>query len=436
MIRVAVPLALAAALLTPAVLAAQTAPEAASLAARELMAGATKGNAKLTTVLVTPAPNDDAPAVQFWSSLTRALANEQGIAVVDREAVIAALNEAALGSTPPDSALADMAGAFGAQAIVTGTVERVGATYAAHLRLVLVGTGQVLASVKAAFSDSGATPSLEAQSLASQLRRLADRVAKGLDRLEGDLRYQRIAVLPFEEVGGTTRDKQLGLLVAAELMTALQRDHGVMLVERSQLAKVIDELALGQSGLVDPAQSTEVGRLAGAQALVLGSVSEAGDRYSVNARIVGALDGQVKAAEQVDLPAGDLVALSSEAVVLRSRAGAVYRSILLPGWGQLYNREPIKAGLFVGGEVAAAGLALTFHLLGDGYRSDYTKLGAGEQERMDRLVGQAEANYSRRNWLLITLAVIHGANILDALISGKSFDSALPGQTGAFGFAF
>ena len=70
--------------------------------------------------------------------------------------------------------------------------------------------GEVLAAATVSFGDSADTSDVEAKTLRAQLRRLADRIAKGLDRLEGESRYQRFAVMPFEESGTNTSENQLG----------------------------------------------------------------------------------------------------------------------------------------------------------------------------------------------------------------------------------
>jgi len=416
---------------------AQTAPPLA----KELMQALKKSmKAPPSTVMVTPfrLPAGDALAAQFVSELLRALKVSEGVNVVDEVSVKAALNEAALGEGAVDGVLTDVAGAFGAQALVSGSIDKQEGSYFVNVRAIVVATGVVVASAKATFGVTSERAGIEANTLAAQLRRLADRVAHGLDQADGDLRYQQVAVLPFEEMGTQTQEKQLGLLVAAELTTSLRRDHNLLVVERSQLNKVIEELSLGQTGLTDPNKTAEVGKLAGAQLLVMGTVAEAGDRYSVNARVISVTDGQVKAAEQVDLPAADLVSLSSEAVVLRTKSGAIYRSLLMPGWGQFYNREPIKGAAFVGAEVLTAGLALTFHLLGQGYASKYDKMTppSDTQVDIDNMWDKQTTAYSRRNLLLIGLLVVHAVNILDATISGKSYDSAAPGGSSSFGLSF
>jgi hypothetical protein len=133
-------------------------------------------------------------------------------------------------------------------------------------------------------------------------------------------------------------------------------------------------------------------------------------------------------AEQTVLPAADLVALSADAVVLRSTAGAVYRSVLLPGWGQFYNRQPYKGGLFIVAEVSAGVAALLCHLLGDGRAGAYAALGAGTPPEVFAGVrAEGQAFYQARDGLLIGLAVVHALNILDAFVFGTDYDSATPG---------
>lgn len=406
--------------------AAETKDAAAGLA-RELAGSLGKdASGKARAVLVAPweLPASDGLAAGFVDEVAKAL-HGAGVSVVDRAAMKEALDEAAL--TNPDGAkLAEIGAAFGATHLLTGTITREKQEYVANARLVAIGDGRLVATGRAVFSASGVPPS-EDGSLRAQIRRLADRVASGLDKLEGESRYQRFAIMPFEELGVTTKDKQLGLLVASELTTLLARDHGLILVERAQIKKVIDELALGQSGLVDESTSAKVGEVLGAQGLVLGSVSEAGDRYLVNSRVVAADTGKLVVAEDATLPAADLVALSSDAVVLRSLSGSIYRSILLPGWGQFYNREPVKGTMFIAAEVVAAGAAVFFHLKGKDAESEYNDLGAGvDGERYAALVDDAESKFRVRNGLIWGAVAIHALGVLDAFLSGTSYESPTP----------
>jgi TolB-like protein len=388
-----------------------------------------------SVVLVSPAegPGGDKIVQQFEQELLKALI-ATNVKAIDREAMKSVVNEAALAGGLSQNDLMEIAGGFGAALILTSKITKSGDAYAVHAKVIASKDGAVKAAARADIKGGGGGSSPVVAdggggggSLQVQLRRLSDRLAAGLDAVKGESRYQTFAVLPFAETGATTQEKQLGILIASELTTFLHRDHGLLLVERAQLTKVIDELSLGQTGLVDEAKSVEVGKLAGAEALIIGSVSEAGDRYLVNAKVVSTSDARVVHTEQATLPAGDLVALSSDAVVLRSRSGAVYRSVLLPGWGQFYNRQPEKGAVFVGAEVVAAGLAVMYHVLGQQKLDEYNDINGPQSTTVfDGLADEAEENWRMRNICIAAAVGVHLVQIVDALISGKSYDSASP----------
>ncbi len=412
---------------------AQTPDAAAAEVAKELASALQRGVGSLEShaIVLTPfaAPDNDPVAVRWAAKLGQLLVRDHGAQLIDREALKAVLAEASLlqsaGGEIAEATLKEIALGFGAKGMVTGSLRHTGDSYVVEARAIRLQDGVLLTASTAQFVVDGAEEPLESRSLTVQLRRMADRLSQGLEQLDGELRYQRVAILPFQEVGPSTQDKQLGTLVSSVITTVLVKDHNLLVVERSQLAKVIDELALGQTGLVDESKTLEVGRLAGAQGLVIGSVSEAGDRYLVSARVVSVGTGQVVLAEETQLPAADMVALSSEAVVLRTRAGAVYRSLLLPGWGQIYNRQPIKSATFVGTEVAAFAVAAVFHLRGTGFHDDYRSKKAGTPQLvLDDLVAKEESSYSMRNWMIIAGLAVHAFNVLDAFISGRTFDTA------------
>ena len=410
----------------PASALAASRADAASAVAKELAAGLKKAGLASEMAATAPLQGSAGPGDirEFETALLNALASEQGLKIVDKQALKRSIDEAAVTGADIGAALGEIAGGLGAKVLITGSVDLMGGALTANIKVVEIAKGTMIVAAKATFPESdGGDISTEAQSLEVELRRLADNIYAGLDKMEGDVRYQKFAVLPFEEVGETTADKQLGLLVAAELTTRLAKS-GLLMVERGQLSKVIEEMALSQSGLVDPSQSAEVGKLAGAQGLVVGTVSEVGDHYKVAAKVITTKDANIVLARDARLPAADLVALSSEAVVLRTVGGAVYRSLLLPGWGQLYNREPVKGALFVTAEVATAGLGLTYHLLGDAKKKKYQNLPAGSDEKFTNIKNKAESYYRLRNTFLWATAGLHVLNILDAYLSGKSYSTA------------
>jgi hypothetical protein len=97
------------------------------------------------------------------------------------------------------------------------------------------------------------------------------------------------------------RTTVLGRYVAEELVTALYQ-CGISPVERRLLDRAMSELQLG---LTDPMSATAVkrfGRLVGAQAIVVGTLTDIGQSVKFNARIVAVETGQVIGAASGLLP--------------------------------------------------------------------------------------------------------------------------------------
>lgn len=281
---------------------------------------------------------------------------------------------------------------------------------------------------------------LEARGLDARARRLSDEIARAIKRLPGDHRDQTFAVVPFAENDEESRSRRLGLVVSDMLITNLARDHRVSLVERSRIGAILEEQAFQMTGAVDPAQAAEVGKLLGARGLVVGEVTDTGDAFRIGARVLDMESASVLAASEATLPKEELIALSADAVVLRSKSGAFFRSVVAPGWGQLYNKDPVKAAIVGGGvgllalsTVAVTTSALLTHNaytsftpsnLPDGVAGTYenvskTVVGLRESANMQYTAAAILAGVTAAAWL---------AGALDAYLSGvdvETLDDAL-----------
>jgi hypothetical protein len=168
--------------------------------------------------------------------------------------------------------------------------------------------------------------------------------------------------------------------------------------------------------------------MVGAQAVIVGNVAVAGADFVINARAISVERANVLVAESMHVPRAGMVALSEESIVLRTRSGAVFRSLVAPGWGQFYNRQPVKGGIIIGAEVALVGAAVAMHLLGaadeDAYRaSDFAQQHAGltpEElgQQAAALHDSAEDYYGWRNILIYGAVGVWLYNVLDAYLFG------------------
>ncbi len=359
------------------------------------------------------------------------------VKVLDEEALKAALGEQRLQAMLGTGRVEDpeLSTRAGARAVISGQLIGDGDRVTLRLKLASLPGGKVIGTAQA-IADAPARAAAprpggaESASIEVAMRRLSDGLASGFARLPGNTRYRRLAVLTFGEVGETTRKKRLGLIVTAEVATNLKRDHGLFLVERAKLGEVMGELKLQQMATPDATQANRIGQLADAQALVIGSVAEAGDRYLVTARIVATQSGEALAAESASVAGASMSAIASGAVVLRSRSDAAFRSLLVPGLGQFYNRQPVKGWLFAGAEVALVGSAVTYHLLGSQAYDRYLAYGGGSGTpslEAARRYDQASSYYRTRNWLVGGAAVVWALNVVDAYVSGVDGEALLGG---------
>ncbi len=237
-------------------------------------------------------------------------------------------------------------------------------------------------------------------------------------------RKRSLAVMKLAEYGKMAKEKQLGSAVQSELSTQLS-SHGWIMVERERLIDLLKESELAQSGAIEDDQAADLARLVGADLLVVGSVSEVGDRFLINVRAISKEKGTAVAVQQTEVSSAHLIALSSEAVVLKTRWGATYRSMVAPGWGQFYNEEPIKGGVFLAAELGAVAAAIGLHFAGKAVEDEYNSL--DEQDfiknpsRHDDLEKKRQNLWLARDIMFGAIAGVWLINVLDAAINAKTY---------------
>jgi hypothetical protein len=94
-----------------------------------------------------------------------------------------------------------------------------------------------------------------------------------------------VAVLDF--AADTPGSPDLGAQVAEILTASLSGTAGITLVDRSSLARTLQEQELNLSGVVSPEQATKVGEIAGARLLITGKAFIVGKKTFLAAKIIG-----------------------------------------------------------------------------------------------------------------------------------------------------
>jgi TolB-like protein len=105
----------------------------------------------------------------------------------------------------------------------------------------------------------------------------------------------KIAIIPFPDIQ-KQKVNVFGSFIAEELTTNLFTTGKFKIVERSLLRQVLDELKLGQTGIVDANSAKELGKLTGVDAIIAGTITDLGSTIAINCRLIETQSGEVFAA--------------------------------------------------------------------------------------------------------------------------------------------
>lgn len=94
-----------------------------------------------------------------------------------------------------------------------------------------------------------------------------------------------VAVLPFVE--RQNKNDETGKIVSDILFANLAKDPAIVLVDREDMDKVLEEQGISISGLVDSHSAVKIGNIVGAKILVTGSILKTGSSQYLVAKIIG-----------------------------------------------------------------------------------------------------------------------------------------------------
>ena len=128
-----------------------------------------------------------------------------------------------------------------------------------------------------------------------------DQIAREISEAGANLTNKKIAILPFSYADGRAAAKD-GAIVSERITMRLIKQQKFEVVERSMLDKVMGELKLQSTGMMDASSTQQLGKLLGVQAIVTGTLVEMqAGKIEVNARLIKTETAQAIGASQVDL---------------------------------------------------------------------------------------------------------------------------------------
>lgn len=116
-----------------------------------------------------------------------------------------------------------------------------------------------------------------------------------------------IAIIELENLGKRARDNEIGQIVSEMITTNIVQSGNFDVVERELLSKVLRELELNQIGLVDANSAKMVGKMLAADSILCGSVSEVGQFFDINIRLLDVEKATIISAAVIEIKQDDFL---------------------------------------------------------------------------------------------------------------------------------
>ncbi len=143
-----------------------------------------------------------------------------------------------------------------------------------------------------------------ASNLEEGVKQLAEQISKNMQEKQS----KKIAIIDFSDLNGNVT--ALGQFMAEELTTQLFMiaPGKFEVVERRQLLKLVEELSLGQMGLIEEKSLKEMGRVLGVDAIVTGSMTDLGNTVKINSRMIAVESAKVVAVAAAEIQKTGVIA--------------------------------------------------------------------------------------------------------------------------------
>jgi TolB-like protein len=211
---------------------------------------------------------------------------------------------------------------------------------------------------------------LGAQVVGADIARLTKALLGRLPPAEDSERLAA-AVLKFEATSKEARDGEVDRLVTDLVVTELEKSGRLTILDRKNTSTMLKEIGLSESGVVD-GKALEAGKILAAEIFVSGSVHVLSGNYVVTATLTRVETGKVVASEKLEISRKKL---DSYATLLyqerRYPVTSMFRSLVVPGWGQFQNDQPVKGALFLTGTLGTMAAAVILHYQGDQAWNEY-----------------------------------------------------------------
>ena len=187
-----------------------------------------------------------------------------------------------------------------------------------------------------------------------------------------------------------------------------------VIVDRKETGKVLKEIELELQGITAEKNIDKLGSMTGADYLHTGSMSILQGQVFINVKVLEVASGELIISDSLNFADTKFLKLKNVDYFFAEKkypASAMFRSLLIPGWGQFYNDSPVRGVIYP--ILCAAGLTATIIFAAKPWTST--------SNTVDTVVWQREMDEGKINKRNFTIALTTTLsawvlNSLDALI--------------------
>jgi len=327
---------------------------------------------------------DKSEALTFSERFRTEIGNTKAMRLIERKAIEKIMEEQGFQQTgcTTDECAAEVGQLLGAQFMISGNIGRLKNSYTVDIKMFSVETGETERTASATFEGEIDGLLVEIEILAWEIVGLEPPTRLKLKR-EGDQILSTLAVMDFEGRGIPATEAQT---LTDRLITELSRTKKVILVERSTMNDVLNEQGYETEGCTSDECAAEVGALLGVDLMISGAIGKIGNTYTIDAKMFkvstgaaenmknityqGEVDGliieiEILAWQILGLtPPKNLIqkkrkgmsALAANTPLPKTKGGAIFRSVMIPGLGQIYGNYNKAGWAYLGAEVLCVSL--------------------------------------------------------------------------------
>lgn len=156
-----------------------------------------------------------------------------------------------------------------------------------------------------------AAPTLQPQNDVLASSNLDEGIQKLAEKISGSMlgsQRRKITIVDFSDLNGNVT--AFGQFMSEELTTQLFNIAGgkFEVVDRKQLSKLEEELALSQTGVIEEKNIKKMGQVLGVDAIITGYMTDLGNTVRINVKIIGVESAKVLAVAATNIPKTGAVA--------------------------------------------------------------------------------------------------------------------------------